>query len=198
MLPAAGRWRTTLRRRGLFCFFDDGGDAWLRLPSSPCRGVTSSRPRAALGRHYRRCVRCPSWLARRREPRSLLRAREDRRRLHEVDGRRLREAGGEREGEDPSEEGSSTSSSSSRSPRSPKGGHMTSPQTIPTPAPSGPPLTLEEEILSQAGLLDLLGEDGEDLQGAEKSAALDVAREELGELPGRVGKIDFTGHQVWN
>jgi hypothetical protein len=70
-------------------------------------------------------------------------------------------------------------------------------QTIPVEREQ-PTLTLEEEILSQAGLLDLEDDNGNFLDGEEKTSALVVAREELQELPGRVSKMDFTGHQVWN
>ena len=59
-------------------------------------------------------------------------------------------------------------------------------------------LTLEEEVLTEAGLLDYEGDDGTELPPAERSSALTVAREELQELVGHVTKIDFQGHQVWN
>jgi di/tripeptidase len=60
-----------------------------------------------------------------------------------------------------------------------------------------PPLTLEEEILQESGLLLYEDESGAELLGDDRKAALEDARSELQELVGRVTKIDFQGHQVW-
>ena len=59
-------------------------------------------------------------------------------------------------------------------------------------------LTLEEEILQAAGLLDLEVEEGDGpLAPEQRRELLTLAREDLLEITGRVKRIDFAGQQVW-
>jgi hypothetical protein len=59
-------------------------------------------------------------------------------------------------------------------------------------------LTLEEEVLQAAGLLDLEVEEGQGpLDAAQRKELLDLAKEDLLDLQGRVTRIDFAGQQVW-
>jgi hypothetical protein len=59
-------------------------------------------------------------------------------------------------------------------------------------------LTLEEEILSAAGLLDLEVEEGAGpLSAEQRKELLTLAREDMLEVAGRVKRIDFAGQQVW-
>lgn len=62
-----------------------------------------------------------------------------------------------------------------------------------------PTLSLEEEILSQAGLLDYepIEEGGPALDGAQRKERLDEAREDFLNLAGRISKIDWAGAQKW-
>lgn len=62
-----------------------------------------------------------------------------------------------------------------------------------------PVLSIEEEILAQAGLLDYEPiEEGEPpLDGAQRKERLDEAREDFLALAGRVSKIDWAGGQKW-